>query len=162
MTQAQKSSVTKQEEQDKTLVEFARRVMDGEKTADVFGLDDRFVDEVIQKAYNFYMDRKFEQAEVLARGATALDTTRAYPHKLLGDILLQRAAFEEAAEELEKALKSEPDHPMSLAKLGEAYLRLGRPDKATELLNQAKEEFEEAHPHLKRIEALLSTAQSQS
>lgn len=135
--------------------EFARRVMNGEKTADVFGVDDDFINAVVNRAYKFYVNKSFEQAEVLLKGATALDETQAYAHLLLGDILLQRAQFAEAVEALEKARDLDEASAETLAKLGEAQVRAGHREAAVATLEAAMDLLEDGSPHQKRSRALL-------
>jgi lipopolysaccharide biosynthesis regulator YciM len=138
--------------------EFARRVMNGEKTTDVFGVDDGFVHAVVNRAYKLYVSKSFEQAEVLLKGATALDETQAYAHLLLGDILLQRAQFVEAVEELEKARQIDGKSAEILAKLGEAKVRAGQRAEAVATLERAMDVLDGESPHRKRTEALLHVA----
>ena len=143
---------------DERLAEFARRVRDGERTVDLFGLDDGFVDNVLHKAHQLYLDRCYDQAEVLVRGASALDETRAYPHLLLGDILLHRGRMAEAVEHLERAHQINPEEAATVSKLGEAYLRQGRRKDAQQMLQRAVDEFEEGSPHRRRASSLLEVA----
>src|SRR5690554_3244788 len=53
--------------------EFARRVVNGESTADLFGLGDEFIDDVVGRAYQFYGAKSFDNAETLLKGVIALD-----------------------------------------------------------------------------------------
>jgi tetratricopeptide (TPR) repeat protein len=159
MSEAQKSS---EADVNEMIGEFARRVMAGDKTTDVFGVDDNFVNEVVNRAYKFYVSKSFEQAEVLLRGATALDETQAYAHLLLGDILLQRAQFSEAVEVLEKARELDETSAEILAKLGEAQVRAGQREVASKTLEAAMEMLEENSPHRKRSEALLQVTKQVS
>lgn len=142
----------------KLIGEFARRVLDGEKTADLFGVDDHFISEVIDKAYKFYSSKSYEQAEVLLRGATALDETQAYPHLLLGEVLLQQSKFVGAVEELERARDIDGDSAETLAKLGEAQMRAGQRQTGRANLKAAMAELDEQSPHYKRAAALLEAA----
>ena len=147
-------------EVDELLGEFAKRVAEGERTAELFGIDDGFIYAALQKAYQFYSDRRYDKAAALLRGVTALDCKQAYGHLLLGDVLLQQAEFEEAAVSLERARDHEADNPQTLAKLGEAYVRLDRREEAVEALKMALEVSDEESPHHKRASALLEIAQA--
>jgi predicted Zn-dependent protease len=141
-----------------TIGEFARRVMAGEKTADLFGVDESFVNGVVHRAYKLYVNKSLEQAEVLLRGATALDETQAYAHLLLGDILLQRARFSDAVEVLEKARELDEESAEILAKLGEAQVRAGKRKAAVATLEAAMDALAADSPHRKRSEALHHVA----
>lgn len=143
---------------DDRIGEFARRVREGDSTADLFGVDDDFINAVVSRAYNCYAAKSFEQAEVLLRGATALDDDQSFAHLLLGDILLQGAQFSEAVEELEKARKLDGESAHILAKLGEAQVRTGRREDAVTTLQAALAVLDAESPHRKRTEALLHVA----
>jgi Flp pilus assembly protein TadD len=151
-----------QEELAKTMGEFARRVVNGERTADLFGIGDNFINDVLNRAYRFYTSKSFDRAEVLLRGAIALDETRAYPHLLLGDIMLQQSQFAEALAVLERAAELEPKDGEILAKLGEARLRVGRIDEAVESLAHAMDGLAHDSRHYKRAGVLLEVARRSS
>lgn len=157
MSQAMKEK--QPEEFDQKLTEFARRVANGEKTADVFDLDDGFIDGVLHRAHQFYAAGQYDEAAVLLRGAAVLDSGRMYPRLLLGDILLRDNAFEEAVEHLAKAHEINPDNPVVMCKLGEVCLRLGREERAMELLSRAVEALEADTPHHRRASTMLSVCQ---
>lgn len=135
--------------------EFARRIVNGERTADIFGVDDGFIQSVIHQAYRFYVAQAFDKAEVLLRGAIVLDETQAYPHLLLGDIMLQGGQYPEAREEFERANNLNPEDGEVLAKLGEASLRVGQGEEAQRLLASAMELLPEDSRHHKRARVLL-------
>lgn len=145
-------------EVDEMLGEFAKRVADGERTAELFGVDDGFLHAALQKAYQFYSDKRFDKAAALLRGVTALDCKNAYAHLLLGDVLLQQSEFDEAATMLERARELDPDNPQALAKLGESYVRLDRCEEAVIVLERALEALDEASSHHKRATVLLQVA----
>ncbi len=147
-----------EERVDEMIGEFTRRVIDGESTTDLFGVNEDFVNDVVNRAYQLYSNKNFDKAEVLIKGATVLDQTRAYPHLLLGDILLQRSQFADAVETLEKARHLDEQSPEILAKLGEAQVRLGEYQAAVATLEAALELLNEGSAHKKRTAALLKLA----
>ncbi len=156
------SKLKKQTQDDPTnqaLREFTRRVMEGEKTADLFGVDDDFITVVVNKAYQFYANNGLDEAEVLLRGAAVLDQSLAFPHLLLGDILLRQAQYADAVDELSKACELDSDNAEALAKLGEAQVRATQYEAAVHTLKAAAEALPEESPHRKRAQALLEVAQ---
>lgn len=139
--------------------EFARRVVGGERTADLFGIGDGFLDNVVGRAYQFYGAKSFDNAATLLKGVIALDDTRAYPHLLLGDILLQKSDYDEAMRQFERAQELNPDDGETLAKLGEAKLRAGQTDEANRFLLAAMEVLPNGSRHHKRSSVLQNIAQ---
>lgn len=147
-----------QEEAVARMREFARRVVEGECKADLFGLGDGFIDNVVSRAYRFYRAKSFDNAETLLRGVIALDDTLAYPHLLLGDILLQRSAYDEALAQFERAQALNPDDGETLAKFGEAKLRAGEAEEANRYLLAAMDVLPSGSRHHKRSSVLQSIA----
>jgi|GEM_PF-5647632 len=139
--------------------EFARRVVNGESTADLFGLGDEFIDDVVGRAYQFYGAKSFDNAETLLKGVIALDDTRAYPHLLLGDILLQKSQYDGAIQQFERALALDPDDGETLAKLGESKLRSGHAEEANRILLAAMAVLPDGSRHHKRSRVLQNIAQ---
>lgn len=139
--------------------EFARRMTSGEPTADLFGVDDAFIDDVVGRAYQFYGAKSFDSAETLLKGVIALDDSRAYPHLLLGDILLQKSQFDGATQQFERAQALNPDDGETLAKLGESMLRGGHADEANRILLAAMEVLPDGSRHHKRSAVLQRIAQ---
>ena len=135
--------------------EFARRVIELEPTADLFGIDEDLISLISHKAYQFYATKKFDEAEVLLRGLTSLDPNEPYTFLLLGDILLERKKFDEAGAMLAHAHKLDPENPYALLKLGEALVRVGRHAEAFSILEQAVELLDDETPHHGRASALL-------
>ncbi|QDG54280.1 tetratricopeptide repeat protein [Persicimonas caeni] len=146
------------EEVETLIGEFASRVLEGKSAADLFGVDEDFVFDVVDRAYNLYLNKSYEKAEVLLRGATALDETQSYPFLLLGDVLLQRGYFADAAEVLSKAEALESESAEVAAKLGEAQVQAGQEEAAMVTLRRAMELLDDDSVHRPRTEALLNMA----
>lgn len=134
--------------------EFARRVVNGEPTADLFGLGDSFINDVVGRAYKLYGAKNYDNAEVLLKGAIALDETRAYPHLLLGDILLHKSEYEEAMQQFERAHELNPEDGETMAKLGEANLRVGQVEAANRHLDAAMNMLPAESRHYRRARVL--------
>lgn len=147
------------EELAKKMREFARRVVNGERTAELFGLGDGFIDDVVGRAYQFYGAKSFDNAETLLKGVIALDDTRAYPHLLLGDILLQKSQYDGAIQQFERAQALNPGDGETLAKLGESKLRSGQVEEASRILSAAMEVLPDGSRHHKRSRVLQNIAQ---
>lgn len=141
---------------------FAQRVLNGERTADLFGIGDGFIDDAVAQAYQFYGVKSFDKAETLLRGVLALDATRAYPHLLLGDILLQKSDYGAAMKQFERAHELNPEDGEILAKLGEAKLRAGHADEANRFLLAAIDVLPSGSQHHKRSSVLQNIAQCSS
>lgn len=138
--------------------ELAGRVQDNAKVTDLFGVDDSFVDNVINKAYSLYKAGQFEQAQVLLDGACSLDPTRSYARLLCGDVYMRTGKLQKAREQFEKAFELDQEDLMVRAKLGEVLLRTGERERAAQLLQHVADEAEQEAPHAKRAQALLDSA----
>lgn len=68
-------------------------------------------------------------ARLAYRGARLYHDS-AWGHRFLGDLLRQRSRSEEATQEYQKALATEPKQPGLHASVGESYLRAGKLDEA--------------------------------
>lgn len=155
MSQSQIEPIEQQHDESYTWSDFARRAVDGDSVAELFGVDDDFVDFVLAKAYQLYSRRNFNKAEALVRGAVSLDPTRADVHVLLGDILLQTGRARESAIHLKKALEIDGEEAFVVGKLGEALMRLGDPSAASAVLSRSLELMDAGHSHYRRLETLL-------
>lgn len=139
--------------------QFARLILRGERVAEVVGVGDHFINDVLIRAYQLYCLGDLARAETLVQGAIALDETQAYPHLLLGDIFLQNKDYERAAEEFERARSLDPKNGEVLAKLGEARLRLGISAEAKQALVDALRLLPQKSRHHKRSHILLEVLQ---
>lgn len=112
------------------IAQFARRVRRGDKMADIFGVADEQLGGLEAQAYRLYRNGQFSRAKIAGRGILALDEDRALSRLILGDIALEEHRFSDAVEHLQRASEQLDDQLAVRARLGEALLKLGKPDQA--------------------------------
>ena len=133
-----KPEVRQLSQEDREVIKtLARRIDDGAKMAEIFGLDDQTMIGLEVQGYRLYRSGCFDQARVACRGVLALDGDRRLARLLLGDMALQEYRFADAVEHLEKVYELEPERTAVRARLGEALLKWG--------------DAERARPHLEAV-----------
>ncbi len=116
---------------------LARRIQEGAKMVEIFGLDQETMTGLEMQAYRLYKNGRFTQARVACRGVLALDGDRPLARLLMGDMALEEYCFSDAVEHLERAYELAPEETAVRARFGEALLKRG--------------EVERARPHLEAV-----------
>lgn len=104
---------------------LARRLDEGAKMVEIFGLDEATMTGLEMQAYQLYRRGRFSQAQVACRGVLALDGDRPLARLLMGDMALEEYRFSEAVDHLRRAHELVPDKLSVRARLGEALLKRG-------------------------------------
>lgn len=91
----------------------------------------------IRLSRQFYMEKKWDQAEEHARNALAIYPSMNAAQRLLGFIYLQRGQFDQAIAALEEAQNSDPFNAETFNNLATAYMQRADMEKAEELLLSA-------------------------
>jgi predicted Zn-dependent protease len=144
-------------EQDREVMRnLARRIQEGAKMVDIFGLDDETMTGLELQAYRLYKSGHFDQARVACRGVLALDGERPLTRLLMGDMALEEYRFTDAVEHLKWAYELAPEQTAVRARFGEALLKRGQADLARPHLEAlAAGEGEPSPEERKRCQALL-------
>lgn len=114
---------------------------------DAAGISDRIRPELFDRRPIFgfiaalvdYTLGRYEKAEERLKPYLQVHPDSAPARKILGAIALARNAPAAAVTELELGLRSAPNDYRLLSMLGQAYLRMGYPERATALLEQANQ-----------------------
>ena len=115
---------------------FAQKYEAGEDFTGMFGFDDRKCMQVEQRAYQFYLRGNYEKAQVLLEGLISMNTTRAYPYQLLGEIAFKSCLYSEALALWEKSAQLDGEDIWTTMKLAELNIQFGRLKKAKPLLEK--------------------------
>lgn len=118
--------------------EATRRIKAGEQIASIMGLSDTQVQAIAVLAYNQYEQGRYESAEQLFAGITALDKKNHIAYAGLGAVAMAKNPpdLATAYTNLSKAVELNPNDATVQANLGEVLLRQGK--------------IEEAKPHLEK------------
>ena len=115
---------------------FAQKYEAGEDFTGMFGFDDRMCMQVEQRAHQLYLRGKYEKAQVLLEGLISMNTTRAYPYQLLGEIAYKSCLYDEALALWEKSAQLDGDDIWTTMKLAELHMQFGRLSQARPLLEK--------------------------
>jgi Flp pilus assembly protein TadD len=146
-------------EQQMSPVEAAKRIASGEKAAAVLGITDEQVKAFAALAYNQYQQGKYDDAEILFRGVTSLDSNAFYGYAGLGAVALARKPpdLSAAYDSLSKAAELKPDDPTIQANLGEVLLRQGKlSDAKMHLEKSFQSDPDHKDPGVNRVRALVA------
>ena len=118
--------------------ELTQRIKAGEQIASILGLSDTQVQTIAVLAYNQYEQGRYDTAEKLFAGITALDKKNSIGYAGLGAVAMAKKPpdLETAYTNLSKAVELNPNDATVQANLGEVLLRQGK--------------LEEAKPHLEK------------
>ncbi len=144
------------EEDRQVVADMIRRMSDGAKLAEVFGLDNETMTGLEAQAYRLYRHGRFSQAQVAGRGVLALDADRTLTRFIMGDMALAEYRFAEAVEHLGHAFERSPEQLVIRARLGEALLKRGDRKSARPHLEAVVEGGDEGDDNVRRCRALLS------
>ena len=145
--------------QQMTPVEAAKRIASGEKAASVLGITDEQVKAFAALAYNQYQQGRYDDAEVLFRGVTSMDSNAFYGYAGLGAVALARKPpdLNAAYDNLSKAAELKPDDAVIQANLGEVLLRQGKlSDAKSHLERSFLSDPEHKDPGVNRVRALIA------
>ncbi|MBI5815465.1 MAG: tetratricopeptide repeat protein [Nitrospinae bacterium] len=96
---------------------------------------------VLDLGKTLYKFRMYTEAEKMARKVISVDFGSAEAHQLLSQALKALGKIPQSIKELELALAQKPNSAELKLKLGEAYLKDGKPEKSIPLLSQAAQHF---------------------
>jgi Flp pilus assembly protein TadD len=118
--------------------EVTQRLKAGEQIASILGLSDTQVQTIAVLAYNQYEQGRYDNAEKLFAGITALDKKNPIGYAGLGAVAMAKKPpdLATAYTNLSKAVELNPNDATVQANLGEVLLRQGK--------------LEEAKPHLEK------------
>jgi tetratricopeptide (TPR) repeat protein len=129
--------------------EAAKRIIDGEKPATVFGVTDQQLKAIVALGYNQYQQGRFKDAETASYMGFAG----------LGAVALAKKPpeLDAAFTNLTKAAELKPDDATIQANLGEVLLRQGKIDDAKQHLEKAFA-LDPGHsdPGVNRVRAIVS------
>ncbi|HZN97689.1 MAG TPA: tetratricopeptide repeat protein, partial [Gemmatimonadales bacterium] len=93
----------------------------------------------LDRATTLLRSERYDEALEMALEVTQLDPHFAMARATLGWAYIYRGMGELGIAELERAVSLAPDSTMFLAQLGEAWARVGQPERAREVLSRLKE-----------------------
>ena len=93
----------------------------------------------LDRATTLLRSERYDEALEMALEVTQLDPHFAMARATLGWAYIYRGMGELGISELERAVSLAPDSTMFLAQLGEAWARVGQPERAREVLSRLKE-----------------------
>ena len=146
-------------QQQLTVAELEKRMAAGEQPAHILGMTETQIKAIIALGYNRYQQGKLDGANVMFRGATAIDPTNYLGYAGAGAVALARkpADLEAAYANLSKAAELKPDDASIQANLGEVLLRQGKVMEAKEHLEKAFQlDPERKDPGVNRARALVT------
>ena len=107
---------------------------------------------IINSAFGliFYLARQYDRAIEEHKGTLDLDHNFAHAHFCLGLTYLQKSRFDDAIEELQKAISIVGENPRTIAVLAYAYAISGQMNRAQELFDELKARSRQQYiaPHL--------------
>lgn len=141
------------------MVALHEKVEEG-RAGDFYGYQEGDYQQIEDKAYELYKLGRHDKALVLVEGLIELNRFRPYPHRLRGQVLLERGQVAEALGCFEAADEHGPGNPTTLSKLGESYMRLGEPGEAVSYFERVLEDEEVGEEHAARLrsQVLLKVA----
>jgi tetratricopeptide (TPR) repeat protein len=107
--------------------------------------------------YQYYQQKKFDQAETYLTQSAALDPQNAQALALLGRVEMLRDHFDEASSTLERAIAVDPENWLSHTLLADAYLKQKQYEKAQE---QARAALDKGQGAAAPAQLLLGEAQA--
>lgn len=114
----------------------ARAIEQEQDMTTLMQMDDARCMQVEQRAYQFYLRGNYEKAQVLLEGLISMNTTRAYPYQLLGEIAFKSCLYSEALALWEKSAQLDGEDIWTIMKLAELNIQFGRLKKAKPLLEK--------------------------
>lgn len=144
---------TKNIETVKTFVkDYVESIEEG-KAGEFLGFTPQNLYQIDLVAHGLYTKKRYRKATVVLEGLIELDRHRAYPHLLLGEVLMAQQKYDESLESLMRADELDPQHIAIRLKLGELYLKMGKNELAEQVLMEAIAMEVPESQHLKQSRA---------
>lgn len=101
---------------------------------------------LFQKGLGFYQQKDYENAEVVFREITSINSTNDVVRLLLGDALLRQEKVEQAIQQYKQVIDRAPKKADAYLRLSRIYIQQDKKSEAIEYLQKAREVLQKRQP----------------